>query len=750
MSAKEGLPHWTLNNTRAAALVIGCGLIGVVAYVLQEDRQVQKRKKARTGEKQALELLHQLKRETGQIEHQMERDVDPSKREYNRAHCNEMFLRLLERLDTIQPRDAVLQHQDRDPSPPFAIQSDDVDDKSHAWKVVGSFPRRLSLPVSQRMNSTGKAFVSIPASVSPESRSPPTKPNDRRRSVPSDHTSAWGSFDGLQWNGHPIFDAPESIATTTPTRVNTATILAATSSPFAETSLNSSDPFPHSRIQQSEPYHPSWDNGGSDRSPLTEMVPDDISSVPMLPGAQRKSIHRQQRSSSFSIGQDVSIFGYGETDYPIEHYQHQLPLSLVCMSAVMNDELQERDMYFEEHQRRVRSQSYDPVFWLRASRPPDSSGSPHGRVLDGRSSVQNDSRHPNIWSHGPLTRQQQQKRLSMFDMEKKGLISSPLKSGYSLQPLTDHLGKLRFSSSTSYGQTSLPSPDASLGTLCESSVSAASMHLEQVPEEKMSTSSDAKKQQHISSSEVQLKSNTSNSLNRVLYMVEFKAARSEFFYAPKPMQLHLDDLVIVEADRGKDLGKIVITDVTPEQVILLQQEQQQEQQQGHQRRTKRQLNKAASNTNDPPHSAAPPASSTSVIAAGVAANKASPPLLPPSLPPLSPPASPTAGERQQQLKRIIRLAAPEEIDEICAKSQEERKALQVCQQKIKQRKLRMDVVDAEYQWDRRKLTFYFTAERRIDFRELVRELFKIYKTRIWMCAVTPPTNITSSKRDQQS
>lgn len=47
----------------------------------------------------------------------------------------------------------------------------------------------------------------------------------------------------------------------------------------------------------------------------------------------------------------------------------------------------------------------------------------------------------------------------------------------------------------------------------------------------------------------------------------------------------------------------------------------------------------------------------------------------------------------------------------------------------------MDVVDAEYQWDRNKLTFYFIADRRIDFRELVRDLFRIYKTRIWMCAV---------------
>ncbi|KAI9312258.1 PSP1 C-terminal conserved region-domain-containing protein [Dichotomocladium elegans] len=47
----------------------------------------------------------------------------------------------------------------------------------------------------------------------------------------------------------------------------------------------------------------------------------------------------------------------------------------------------------------------------------------------------------------------------------------------------------------------------------------------------------------------------------------------------------------------------------------------------------------------------------------------------------------------------------------------------------------MDIVDAEYQWDRRKLTFYFVAERRVDFRELVRDLFRIYKTRIWMCSV---------------
>jgi cell fate regulator YaaT (PSP1 superfamily) len=46
--------------------------------------------------------------------------------------------------------------------------------------------------------------------------------------------------------------------------------------------------------------------------------------------------------------------------------------------------------------------------------------------------------------------------------------------------------------------------------------------------------------------------------------------------------------------------------------------------------------------------------------------------------------------------------------------------------------LPMNVIDAEYQFDRHKLTFYFEADRRIDFRELVRDLFAIYKTRIWL------------------
>ncbi len=61
---------------------------------------------------------------------------------------------------------------------------------------------------------------------------------------------------------------------------------------------------------------------------------------------------------------------------------------------------------------------------------------------------------------------------------------------------------------------------------------------------------------------------------------------------------------------------------------------------------------------------------------------------------------------------------------LMSKMQDEAKALQLCQSKVRAKKLPMEVVDAEYQWDRRKLTFYFIAEKRIDFRELVRELFR--------------------------
>lgn len=84
------------------------------------------------------------------------------------------------------------------------------------------------------------------------------------------------------------------------------------------------------------------------------------------------------------------------------------------------------------------------------------------------------------------------------------------------------------------------------------------------------------------------------------------------------------------------------------------------------------------------------------------------------------------------LKCIIRLATHEEVSLLTLKRDEEEELLTICRTKVRQRALPMNVVDAEYQFDRHKLTFFFEAEGRIDFRELVRDLFSMYKTRIWM------------------
>jgi PSP1 C-terminal conserved region len=160
-----------------------------------------------------------------------------------------------------------------------------------------------------------------------------------------------------------------------------------------------------------------------------------------------------------------------------------------------------------------------------------------------------------------------------------------------------------------------------------------------------------------------------------LYVVEFKAGRTDYFYSTDDIVVKKGDLCIVEADRGKDLGKVIHTGINNMQEL-------DHYQQKH---------------------------TDSLVDSHNAVGK------------------------EIQPKRIFRIAQSNEISLLLPKSQDEAKAAQLCQVKIRQKKLLMEIVDAEYQWDRRKLTLYFVADGRIDFRELVRELFKIYKTRIWMC-----------------
>lgn len=104
---------------------------------------------------------------------------------------------------------------------------------------------------------------------------------------------------------------------------------------------------------------------------------------------------------------------------------------------------------------------------------------------------------------------------------------------------------------------------------------------------------------------------------------------------------------------------------------------------------------------------------------------------------------PTAGAGGGgDLKKIIRLATHDEVGLLSMKRKEEDELLEVCRHKVIQRGMPMVVVDAEYQFDRHKLTFFFEANTRIDFRELVRDLFSIYKTRIWMQQLDKNTSAT--------
>jgi len=84
----------------------------------------------------------------------------------------------------------------------------------------------------------------------------------------------------------------------------------------------------------------------------------------------------------------------------------------------------------------------------------------------------------------------------------------------------------------------------------------------------------------------------------------------------------------------------------------------------------------------------------------------------------------------QPLKGVIRVATKEDIEKEKRNREKEREALKVCQEKINKHELEMKLIDAEYTFDNNKVLFYFTADGRIDFRDLVKDLASVFKTRI--------------------
>ncbi len=84
----------------------------------------------------------------------------------------------------------------------------------------------------------------------------------------------------------------------------------------------------------------------------------------------------------------------------------------------------------------------------------------------------------------------------------------------------------------------------------------------------------------------------------------------------------------------------------------------------------------------------------------------------------------------QPLKPVIRMATKAD-DEVEKRNHEkEKEAFKICKEKIKKHGLQMKLIDAEYTFDNNKVLFYFTADGRIDFRELVKDLASVFKTRI--------------------
>ena len=85
---------------------------------------------------------------------------------------------------------------------------------------------------------------------------------------------------------------------------------------------------------------------------------------------------------------------------------------------------------------------------------------------------------------------------------------------------------------------------------------------------------------------------------------------------------------------------------------------------------------------------------------------------------------------ENNIKSIVRKPSPQDNFKLKENRRLEFDAIEVCKDKVTKHTLNMKLVDAEYQFDRNKLTFFFTADKRVDFRELVKDLAAIYRTRI--------------------
>ncbi|KAF2169298.1 hypothetical protein M409DRAFT_65010 [Zasmidium cellare ATCC 36951] len=206
-----------------------------------------------------------------------------------------------------------------------------------------------------------------------------------------------------------------------------------------------------------------------------------------------------------------------------------------------------------------------------------------------------------------------------------------------------------------------------------------------------------------------------------LYVVSFKCSRVDVFYLLDNTGLHIreGDMVIVEADRGQDLGTVQHAKVTPDAARLLKKKYSEEQYKWLMMYSR---NKDGGfNPNAQFHGES-----------GGTSNN-----LFPDAPPTMQGSIPRDNYNNLKPKAIKRLANDHEIKMLAEKEGNEAKAKRTCQQKVAHLRLQMEILDAEWQWDFQKLIFYYYADHYINFKDLITELYRIYKTRIWLSAINP-------------
>ncbi|KAG6039090.1 hypothetical protein E4U41_003307 [Claviceps citrina] len=209
--------------------------------------------------------------------------------------------------------------------------------------------------------------------------------------------------------------------------------------------------------------------------------------------------------------------------------------------------------------------------------------------------------------------------------------------------------------------------------------------------------------------------------NQLLHVVLFKCARADVFYIQEGTGLTVKpgDLVIVEADRGTDLGTVAKDNVDWQTAKELKEHYSEE----HYKWLMMYSQGAA---------AAQEGSGTGLMTSPSGVQGSAVGGMGPSQHHLQ---EPNASELRPKL--IKRLAQNHEVHSLRDKEGQEAKAKRVCMQKVKEHGLNMEILDAEFQMDWKKLTFYYFADSYINFNSLVVDLFKIYKTRIWMSAINP-------------